>query len=257
MADREFHRAMDLVMEAGKLLLASGGEVFRAQSTMEIMAESLGIKDFHVYVLTNGIFASALQGTVSEVRHIPSVTVNLGRVEAVNAISRQLAAGALDLEAAERALAEAQRRPIYGPRRQLLAAALGSACFAFLFGGRGAEALAAFAAGALETLVCQQFGRRRISRIFTDIVAAALCTAVCIAARGLLWPRLDVNTAIIGALMVLTPGVALTMGIRDIINADYLSGAIRLLGAVLVAGCLAAGVGLTWMVARLCWGVRG
>lgn len=42
--------------------------------------------------------------------------------------------------------------------------------------------------------------------------------------------------------MVLTPGVSLAMGIRDIINADYLSGAIRLLDAVLVAGCLAGGV---------------
>lgn len=257
MAERDFHRAMDLVMEAGKLLLASGGEVFRAQNTMEIMAKSLGIGDFHVYVLTNGIFASALQGAVHEVRHIPSVTVDLGRVEAVNAISRRLAAGALDLAGAEQALAEVQRRPVYGPRRQLLAAATGSACFTFLFGGMAAEALVAFGAGALEILICQQFGRRHISRIFTDIVAAAACTAVAIAARGLLWPRLDVNTAIIGALMVLTPGVALTMGIRDIINADYLSGAIRLLSAVLVAGCLAAGVGLTWMVARACWGVRG
>lgn len=247
---------MALVMEAGKLLLASGGEVFRAQNTMEIMAASLGIGDFHVYVLTNGIFASALGGTVSEVRHIPTVQVNLGRVEAVNAISRRLAAGELDLDGTEAALAEAAARPAYGPRRQLLAAAVGGACFAYLFGGAGAEMLAAFAAGAVETAISRQLSRRRVSRIFTDLVAAAACTAMTLLARALLWPRLDVNTAIIGALMVLTPGVALTMGIRDIINADYLSGAIRLLDAVLVAGCLAAGVGLVWMFARLGWGVR-
>ena len=55
--------------------------------------------------------------------------------------------------------------------------------------------------------------------------------------------------------MVLTPGVSLAMGIRDIINADYLSGAIRLLDAVLVAGCLAGGVVLTYIAALAIWGV--
>ena len=52
-------RAIELVVEAGKAMLENGGEVFRAQDTMEIMAHSLGVRDFHVYVLTNGIFASA------------------------------------------------------------------------------------------------------------------------------------------------------------------------------------------------------
>ena len=61
-----------------------------AQQTMEIMAASLGVRDFHVYVLTNGIFASAhLPGrdAVSLVRHVPTVSVHLGRVEAVNELS--------------------------------------------------------------------------------------------------------------------------------------------------------------------------
>ena len=51
--------AFNLIMDCGQAMLANGGEVFRAQDTMEIMARSFGIVDFHVYVLTNGIFASA------------------------------------------------------------------------------------------------------------------------------------------------------------------------------------------------------
>ena len=102
-------RAMELVVEAGKTMLENGGEVFRAQDTMEIMARSLGVQGFHVYVLTNGIFASAESeaGELSAVRHIPRVRIHLGRVEAVNALSRQLAAGGMDLAGAEAALAEA------------------------------------------------------------------------------------------------------------------------------------------------------
>ena len=219
---------------------------------MEIMARSLHLQEFHVYVLTNGIFASASPAggeSLSMVRHVPLVSIHLGRVEAVNALSRALAAGELDLPAARRKLDDAQALGSTPPGAERLACVVGSACFAFLFGGALLEMLVAAVAGLLESVICQQFGKRRINRIFTDIIAAGLCTLWA------LWisffvPTLDVNTATIGALMVLTPGVALTMGIRDIINADYLSGAIRLLDAVLIAGSIACGVVLAWLAAR-------
>ena len=45
MADALFDRALELVMDAGQTLLENGGEVFRVQQTMEIMAASLGVRD--------------------------------------------------------------------------------------------------------------------------------------------------------------------------------------------------------------------
>ena len=245
-------RAMELIVCAGQTLLENGGEVFRAQQTMEIMARSLGVEGFHVYVLTNGIFASARGqdgGSVNLVRHVPLTSIHLGRVEAVNKLSRELAGGQLDLDGAQQRLARARALEETSPGAERLACMTGSACFAFLFGGTLPEVLVAAAAGLAESLLCQQFGKRRINRIFTDIVAAFLTTMLALCASRLL-PALDVNTTTIGALMVLTPGVSLTMGIRDILNADYLSGAIRLLDAVLIAGSLACGVVLGWLAAR-------
>ena len=248
LSQTELRRAMRLTADAGALLLASGGEVSRVQQTMEIMARCLHIEDFHVYVLTNGIFSSTSLGNVSEVRHVPAVSIHLDRVEAVNALSRRLAQGELELDSAEAELAAIPSMPAYGPRRQLLANAVGSACFGYLFGGGPAEMAAAFAAGLVE-IVCQQlFARHRISRLFTDISAALGGSLLVLLVRLLVYPSLNPNSAIIGALMVLTPGVSFTMGIRDLINADYLSGSIRLLSALLVAGCLAVGVAAAWLV---------
>lgn len=88
-----------------------------------------------------------------------------------------------------------------------------------------------------------------INRIFTDIVAAFCGTIWAIAVQTVV-PAVNANAAIIGALMVLTPGVALTMGVRDILNGDYLSGSIRLLDALLIAGSIAGGVVLGWIMAR-------
>lgn len=239
-------------MDAGQTLLENGGEVFRAQQTMEIMAASLGVRDFHVYVLTNGIFASAhLPGrdAVSLVRHVPTVSVHLGRVEAVNELSRELAAGRLGVVEAEARLNTARTLPRSTPQLEILACVVGSAGFAYLFGGTLADMPVAAVAGLLEALVCQQFARHGINRIFTDIVAAFCGTIWAIAVQAVV-PAVNANAAIIGALMVLTPGVALTMGVRDILNGDYLSGSIRLLDALLIAGSIAGGVVLGWIMAR-------
>ena len=84
---------------------------------------------------------------------------------------------------------------------------------------------------------------------YTDIVAAFCGTIWAIAVQAVV-PAVNANAAIIGALMVLTPGVALTMGVRDILNGDYLSGSIRLLDALLIAGSIAGGVVLGWIMAR-------
>ncbi len=80
-------RIMDFIMAAGQTLLENGAEVFRVEQTMEIMARSFHLREFHVYVLTNGIFASAGTAEISEVRNVPTRTTHLGRVAAVNALS--------------------------------------------------------------------------------------------------------------------------------------------------------------------------
>ena len=51
-------RILDLCVDAGETLLANGAEIYRVQQTMEIIARSYGARSFHVYVLTNGLFAS-------------------------------------------------------------------------------------------------------------------------------------------------------------------------------------------------------
>ncbi|MEG1407829.1 MAG: threonine/serine exporter family protein, partial [Ruthenibacterium sp.] len=51
------------------------------------------------------------------------------------------------------------------------------------------------------------------------------------------------------------PGMALTTSIRDFANSDYLSGAIRMIDALLVAGSIAIGVGVALRLLALVPGV--
>ena len=234
-------RIMDFIMAAGQTLLENGAEVFRVEQTMEIMARSFHLREFHVYVLTNGIFASAGTAEISEVRNVPTRTTHLGRVAAVNALSREIAEGNMSLDEAESRLVLARRIPFPKDWVQLVSGLCGAFCFALIFGGslRSALAAAAGLAASWYLLLCE---RHELPGGFRKISCAALITLVCILGCNLLGT--PASHAIIGALMILTPGIAFTMGIRDFVHGDYLSGTIRMIDALLIAASIAIGTGL-------------
>ena len=252
-SNEQRRRIMDFIMAAGETLLENGAEVFRVEQTMEIMARSFHLREFHVYVLTNGIFASAGTAEIAEVRNVPVRTTHLGRVAAVNALSRQIAAGGITLDEAESRLVQARRIPFPKGRTQLLAGMSGAACFALIFGGTLRSALAAAVSGFLVSgylLLCE---KKSLPGGFCKISAAALITLVCILGCSLM--GIESSHAIIGTLMILTPGIAFTMGIRDFVQGDYLSGTIRMIDALLIAASIAIGTGLVLSLASLLTGV--
>lgn len=55
--------------------------------------------------------------------------------------------------------------------------------------------------------------------------------------------------------MLLTPGIAFTMGIRDFVHGDYLSGTIRMIDAVLIAASIAIGTGVVLRLYTMLTGV--
>ena len=114
-------------------------------------------------------------------------------------------------------------------------------------------ALAAAAAGLIVSgylLLCE---KKNLSNGFRKISAAALITLVCILGCHLL--DTEASHAIIGTLMILTPGIAFTMGIRDFVQGDYLSGTIRMIDALLIAASIAIGTGLVLSLTSLLTGV--
>ena len=240
--EQQRQRIMDFIMAAGQTLLENGAEVFRVQQTMEIMARSFHLREFHVYVLTNGIFASAGTAEIAEVRNVPVRTTHLGRVVAVTALSREIAAGGVTLDEAEHRLAEARRIPFPKDWVQLVSGMCGAFCFALIFGGTLRSALAAALAGFLANGYLLLCGRHDLPGGFCKISCAALITLTCILGCSLLGT--SASHAIIGSLMILTPGIAFTMGIRDFVQGDYLSGTIRMIDALLIAASIAIGTGL-------------
>lgn len=128
---------------------------------------------------------------------------------------------------------------------QVFSSGVGSGCFCYLFGGDLTDSLAAFLAGFLLYIFVLKISGPYLSKISRNLCGGALVTFLCILfhSHGL---GHTLSYIVIGSIIPLVPGVAFTNGIRDIASGDYISGAVRLLDAILVFLCIAIGVGITF-----------
>lgn len=255
-------RILALAVDAGEVLLHSGGEIARVQETMERIARAYGAENFHAYVLTNGIFASVDdhgRTLNSEIRHVRETQVHLGRVTALNALSREIEAGGVPLADAFRRLDEIQKIPYLADKRRIFACGVGAACFCYLFGGTVLDAGITFFIGALLQTFCLLMANyKTISKIIRIILEAGMVALVSFGFSGLFGVfgiTANLDKMIIGGIIPLVPGMALTTAIRDFAGGDYLSGTIRLIDALLIGSSIAIGVGMVLMLAAMIPGV--
>jgi len=137
----------------------------------------------------------------------------------------------------------------YSAILRLFASAVASMCFAYMFGGTIFHAANAFLAAFFMQIPVTFMERRRIVPVLCTITGGAFAAlfALIFLNFGL---GTSVEYVIIGAIMPLLPGVALTNAIRDVLDGNMLAGSARILEALLTAIAIATGVGAvltSWM----------
>ena len=227
---------LTLAVEIGDCMLRNGAEIYRVEDTVVHILSSYEVEEFDVYVLSNGIFASANENkedACSIVRHVPLGAVNLAKISALNQLARDICDQKIS---------------------QIFFCGLGSACFCYLFGGSWLDFVFAFVIGSLEQVLLFGLKKYKFTRIITNILASLFVTLLATAST-LTGLSLLPDKIIIGAIMPLVPGIAFTTSIRDIYNGDYLSGTIHLLDALITAVCVAVGACLPFVVMKYIGGI--
>lgn len=237
-------KILHLSVLAGVTLLKSGAEIFRVQDTMERILEAYEIHDYHVYVISNGIFATVNEKQpdhYSVVRHVPLGSVNLQKIDEINQISREIWLRTYPLEEAYQRLEQAAQILPPNPWSMVLASGLGAAGFCYLFGGSLYDSLVALFMGFLLQIFLNWSGRKT-SKFLSYIIGSMIVTlgTGLVVSSGL---KVVFNHVVIGSIIPLVPGVPLTTSIREFFNGDYISGSIHLIDALLTAICIALGVG--------------
>lgn len=243
---------LTLAVEIGDVLLRNGGEIYRVEDTILRILHAYGVENYDVYVLSNGIFASANENkedNCSIVRHVPLGNVHLGKIAAINQLSREIAAQECTVEEAWKKLEDCKKLPSARPHTACIFCGIGCACFCYIFGGKLWDAFFTFIFGILLKSMLLHMEKRKNSKFITNILGSAFVTAGSLLLLNLGLPVLQ-DKIVIGGIMPLVPGIALTTSIRDLFNGDYLSGAIHLIDALLTAMCIAVGVGAVIIVYR-------
>ena len=239
--EEEALKALDLASYAGHILLENGAEISRVEETMERITKHFGVSSSDFFVLSNGIFSTAATG-FAKVEFIPFKGAQLERVAAVNQLSRDIERGLLGLDEARARLDNIRKSRSKSRLHQIIGSAVGAGAFCIIFGGGLLDAAASFVVGAILWLFVSTISAPYLSKFVGNIAGSALATALCIIFG------VNLGNMIIGALIPLIPGVPFTNGIRDIANEDYLAGATRLLDALLVFFCIAAGAVVVFKV---------
>jgi len=235
----------DLVLLAGQVILENGGETSRVEETMVRMALAGGGQAADVFAIPQGIFCTINEGlqTHTRVVRIHNRGFNLAKVLEVNRISRQLSAGVLTVEAAYNELLKVERLPRRYPTGiRLLAGTIGSASFSYLLGAHVGSVFVAGMTGLLVMVVMEYMQEKEVL-YFISLAIAGIMTAVANLIVKWFWPAAEVDLAIIGSIMVLAPGLAITTSVRDALFEDLVSASIRGVEAFGVALSIASGVG--------------
>lgn len=184
------------------------------------------------------------EGTrLTKAKRIHGRDTNMTIVSAVNDISRKFADGKISLAEGLAAVRDLQAQSVEGFSRLwiLTAGALASGAATILLGGSWTDFMPAIIATASVRIIIST-AAFNLAYVLQHYMAGLLAGLI-----GILFVNFSfgqhLDKIVIGALLPLVPGVAMTNAIRDFISGDLLSGTLRMVEAMLIAAALAGGVG--------------
>lgn len=242
----DINKILHVATYAGQIILESGGEVYRVEETIIRICKAYGVYFAESFVTPTGIMVSVCDEnhyTTTLIKRVKSRTVDLQKVHLVNELSRNVYTKNYTLDEVDQELKKIEHTPRYSFAITVLFSALGAAGFTVLFGGKVTDCLASFIVGIIIKLFTTKAAQLDINSFFINSIggAAAAAMALILYSSGI---GTNFDTVIIGSIMLLVPGLAITNAIRDTIAGDLVSGLTRAAEAFLTAIAIAVGTGM-------------
>jgi uncharacterized membrane protein YjjP (DUF1212 family) len=230
---------------AGEVMLKNGAETYRIEETMDHIAQACGAIRVESFVIPTGVFLTVADSegrSLTVMRRVRDRTINLDRISKVNELSRRLVDQRIEYNHAKAILDHiSKERTGFSLLPSMLASGAIGGGTAILQDAVFFETVAAFAAAMLVRYIAHLVSRLHGVQ-FTFEFLGGMAVAFCGALLHYVWPQLRPDAVIIGGIMPLVPGVAITNAIRDVIAGDLLSGLSRGLEAALTSVAVAMGV---------------
>lgn len=231
------------VLDMGENLLSAGAEVKRVENTIVRLGMAYGAARMDVLVITASIivtmtFPDGREFTQTR-RILNPAATDLNKLEKLNALSRICCEKGMSPDELRTEMEKIVKEPgitwsVY------LGSVIAASAFSLFFGGRLADGIAA---GLFAVLIC--FLQDRLSpRCPNRVIFNLLCSLI--AGLGIYGVTsavsfLQADKIIVGDIMLLIPGIAITNAVKDMLVGDTIAGTMRFLESLLWAGALAGG----------------
>lgn len=240
----------DTAVLAGQIMLECNAESYRVEDTMNFILRSSAFRTCEAYAMATGVFVTLDDPTIENVtvlKRVKKRRINLSKIAQVNDVSRQIINNQIDVYEAYDKL-EALQVSDNDTLKKGIAQMVMCGAFAALFGGGVLEIFISFVISGILPLINIVDRKIGLGFFFSNILALIPMVFIIMNIKLYLLPNLNEGVSIIGVLMALVPGTAITNAIRDTFQGDYNSGAARMLEAFVIALSVSIGVAIGLLI---------
>lgn len=242
----EVKKLLVLATLAGRIMLKSGAEIYRVEDTIiRICRSRKGIKYVDAYIVPTGIFISLEYNgeLMSYIKRIKTISIDLNKISMVNEFSRSFVSSHMSVDKGIEELKKINKINTYMTLPKTISGSLAAAFFCILFGGSILDFIGSFIVSFFVLTIVNIISKLELTFFIDNLVGAIIASLFShILVRIGIGENID--KVIIGSIMCLVPGVAITNAIRDTMSGDFLSGLSRGMEAVFSAIAIALGVGI-------------
>ena len=229
----------------GRNILENGGEIYRVEETINFFLEAYGIFDAQIFAIPATIIVTIEEDgkPMTMVERVKGSSINLDKLSKFNDLSRRACRDKLPVESVMQEIEKIRSEKPYSFFMSLMSFGFTAFFFCLFWKGDLRDALVAFVCG-LSTKYCLEFmSRGKTNIFFSNAVSSAVIAYIAILCVNLGLAH-HYDKIIIGAIMSLVPGVAITNIMRDIIAGDVITGTTKLAEVLLTALAIAVGIAL-------------
>lgn len=240
----DYGKLLQTILDIAEEMLVAGAEVNRVEDSIERMVSAYDCPwdRVNAFITTTNIqvtFEDPNGNIITQIRRVKRSDTNFDRLDYLNNLSRYICTYKPDINEMREKYFEVMNRPVNPLWLRYLSGIMVSGGFTVFFGGSIFDGLISSIVSILIINLLGNLKRFNINQMaiifFTSVISGVVSILLC--SLGLA----NLDKVLIGEIMLMIPGVAMTNAIRDMLIGDIATGLLRLANAVLIAGAIALG----------------
>ena len=231
---KEFENAILL----GTEIVENGGEIARAEETVERICKSFGAENINVFIIPSLISVTAtINGEeITSTRRIYKNDLNLGALEKINSESRKKC---------NEKTSNSKINYHYNIVFSIFCVILATGAFCIFFGGTLFDALFSGLAGIIINYMPYS---KKSFNIFSKTLIEATIAGMLSFIPSLIGISTHPDKIMIGTIMLLIPGMSIGASMKDMMSGNLIAGILQLIEAIIIAFAIALGFSISLII---------